>query len=195
MAAAAGLSSCQEKFSTMQIPSFSALLLALCAGLATHAASAEPAAPARQAEVAARGAQVMPFEQAATSHVFTKNRNGGLQQVLVRNPKDKEQLRLVRSHLQEIPGRFQAGDFSAPARIHGEAMPGLAQLQQARPGEITVHYRELRNGAQIRYATSNPALVPALHQWFDAQLSDHGADARKGHAHHHGHQAHQAPRQ
>lgn len=173
----------------MQIKSFAALLLALCAGPFTQAA---PAEPARQAEVAARGAQVMPFDLAATSHIFTKNRNGGLQQVQVRNPKDKEQLRLVRSHLREIAGHFQAGDFSAPASIHGEAMPGLAQLKQARPGEITVHYKELRDGAQIRYATSNPALVPVLHQWFDAQLSDHGADAREGRAHHQGHGAHGA---
>lgn len=176
----------------MQITSFTVLLLALCAGTAAQTALAEPAPPERQAEVAARGAQVMPFELAATSHVFTKNRNGGLQQVLVRNPKDKEQLRLVRSHLREIAGRFQAGDFSAPTRIHGEAMPGLAELKQAKPGEITVHYRELRNGAQISYATSNPALVPVLHRWFDAQLSDHGPDAHEGHAHHHGDQPHQA---
>ena len=174
----------------MQNKSSKVALLALCAGLASQTAMGQPAAQQRQAEVAARGAQVMPFELAATSHVFTKNRNGGLQQVLVRNPKDKEQLRLVRSHLREIAGHFQAGDFSAPARIHGEAMPGLAQLRQAKPGEITVHYRELPNGAQIRYATSNPALVPVLHQWFDAQLSDHGADAREGHAHHQGHQQH-----
>jgi hypothetical protein len=195
MTAGAGLSLHRDKYSTMQIPSFIVLLLALCAGLAAQTAAGEPAPPARQAEVAARGAQVMPFELAATSHVFTKNRNGGLQQVLVRNPKDKEQLRLVHSHLREIAGRFQAGDFSAPARIHGDAMPGLAQLKQAKPGEVAVHYRELHNGAQIRYATSNPALVPVLHQWFDAQLSDHGADAREGHAHHHGHQLHQPPRQ
>jgi len=177
----------------MQITSFTMLLLALCAGFAAQAAPAEPAPPARQAEVAARGAQVMPFALEATSHLFTKNRNGGLQQVLVRDPLDKEQLGLVRSHLREIAGHFQAGDFSAPARIHGDAMPGLAQLKQARPGEITVHYKELRNGAQIRYATSNPALVPVLHQWFDAQLSDHGADASDGHAHHQGHQPHPAP--
>jgi hypothetical protein len=26
--------------------------------------------------------------------------------------------------------------------------------------------------------------VAALHQWFDAQLSDHGADAMAGHMHH-----------
>lgn len=171
----------------MQNKSLTMLLLALCAGLASQTTAAAPASPERQAEVATRGAQVMPFALGATSHVFTKSRNGGLQQVLVRDPKDKEQLRLVRSHLREIAGRFQAGDFSAPARIHGASMPGLEQLAQARPGEITIHYRELFNGAQIRYATSNPALVPVLHQWFDAQLSDHGADAREGHEHHHSH--------
>jgi hypothetical protein len=66
-------------------------------------------------------------------------------------------------------------------------MPGLAQLKQARPGEISIQYRELFNGAQIRYATSNPALVPVLHQWFDAQLADHGADASEGHENHAGH--------
>lgn len=141
----------------------------------------------RQAEVAARGAEVMPFDLAASSHVFTKNRNGGLQQVMVKNPKDGRQLRQVRSHLREIAGRFEQGDFGAPAKIHGADMPGLAELRQAKPGEISIQYRDLANGAQIRYATSNPALVPVLHQWFDAQLADHGADAMEGHEHHAGH--------
>jgi hypothetical protein len=141
----------------------------------------------RQAEVAARGAEVMPFDLRATSHVFTKSRNGGLQQVLVRNPKDTAQLRLVRSHLRDIAARFEQGDFSAPAHIHGDDMPGLAELKQAKPGEISIRYRDLPNGAQIRYATSNPALVPVLHRWFDAQLADHGADAMEGHQHHGGH--------
>lgn len=151
--------------------------------------SIAPHAQQRQAEVAARGADVMPFDVQASSHVFTKSQNGGLQQVLVRNPGDTAQLRLVRSHLREIAARFEQGDFSGPAHIHGEDMPGLAQLKQARPGEISIHYRDLPNGAQIRYATSNPALVPVLHQWFDAQLADHGADAVEGHEHHERHGA------
>jgi hypothetical protein len=154
--------------------------MAMTASVAAHAQQ-------RQAEVAARGAEVMPFDLQASGHVFTKSRNGGLQQVLVKNPKDAVQLRLVRSHLRDIARRFEQGDFSAPAQIHGENMPGLAQLRQARPGEISIHYRELFNGAQVRYATSNPALVPVLHQWFDAQLADHGADAMEGHEHHGGH--------
>jgi len=161
------------------------MALALYASGINAAGAAAP--PQRQAEVAARGAEVMPFDLQGSSHVFTKSRNGGLQQVLIKNPRDTAQLRLVRSHLREIAARFEQGDFSAPAQIHGEDMPGLAQLKQAKPGEIAIHYRDLPNGAQIRYATSNPALVPALHQWFDAQLEDHGAHATEGHEHHGGH--------
>ena len=160
-----------------------ALLLFCLAMASVMAAQAQQ----RQAEVAARGAGVMPFDLKDSSHIFTKSRNGGLQQVQARNPKDIAQVRLIRSHLRDIAARFEQGDFSAPTQIHGDDMPGLAQLKLAMPGEISVQYRELFNGAQIRYATSNPALVPVLHQWFDAQLADHGADASEGHEHHAGH--------
>jgi len=159
-------------------------LLLFCLAMASAMAAQ---AQQRQAEVAARGAGVMPFDLKDSSHIFTKSRNGGLQQVQARNPKDIAQVRLIRSHLRDIAARFEQGDFSAPTQIHGDDMPGLAQLKLAMPGEISVQYRELFNGAQIRYATSNPALVPVLHQWFDAQLADHGADASEGHEHHAGH--------
>lgn len=159
-------------------------LLLFCLAMASAMAAQ---AQQRQAEVAARGAGVMPFDLKDSSHIFTKSRNGGLQQVQARNPKDIAQVRLIRSHLRDIAARFEQGDFSAPTQIHGDDMPGLAQLKLAMPGEISIQYRDLFNGAQIRYATSNPALVPVLHQWFDAQLADHGADAREGHAHHAGH--------
>ena len=34
---------------------------------------------------------------------------------------------------------------------------------------------------EIVYRSDEPRLVAALHQWFDAQLSDHGHDAMAGH--------------
>ena len=46
-------------------------------------------------------------------------------------------------------------------------------------------YGEVKGGAEIAYKTTSAKLVAALHQWFDAQLSDHGADAMAGHPHHH----------
>ena len=140
--------------------------------------------PSHQAEVSARGAQVMPFELRATTHIFIKSQHGGVQQVIAKNSQDKAQIRLIREHLHEIADQFRKGDFSAPTHIHGAAMPGLNDLKNAKPGDISISYEDLTNGGQIRYSTANMSLVAALHQWFDAQLSDHGADAKAGHAHH-----------
>jgi hypothetical protein len=50
---------------------------------------------------------------------------------------------------------------------------------------VAISYRDVPGGAELRYRSADPRLVAALHQWFDAQLSDHGADAAEGHAHHH----------
>lgn len=163
------------------------LVIALAASCSLFAASvsAAPAAadPNRQAEVSVRGAEVMPFSLKATTHIFTKTDDGGVQQVVAKNAQDTEQIRLIREHLQQIAGQFEAGDFSAPAQIHGEAMPGLSELKRAKPGEVAVRYQDLRDGGQLRFSTTNTSLVAALHQWFDAQLSDHGADAMAGYEH------------
>jgi hypothetical protein len=138
----------------------------------------------RQSEVSARGAEVMPFELKATTHVFSKTKDGGVQQVIAKNPQDSKQIHLIRGHLQEIAAQFKKTNFSGPAHIHGALMPGLLELRKAKPGEIGINYKDLPDGGQIRYSTSNTTLVTALHRWFDAQLSDHGADAKQGHEHH-----------
>lgn len=140
----------------------------------------------RQADVAQRGKDVMPFSLAATTHIFTKTAEGGVQQVVVRKNDDAEQVRLTRLHLQEIRERFLKGDYSGPTRIHGQDMPGLAELKTAAPGQVAITYTDTKGGAELSYTTANPALVVALHRWFDAQLSDHGKDAMAGHAGHAG---------
>lgn len=133
-------------------------------------------AQTRQEEVARRGAKVMPFDLEQTTHVFEKLDDGGLQKVVVKDPANKKQIALIQSHLKEEAERFRKGDFSDPAKIHGEGMPGLAQLK-AGAGKIDVRYSALQDGAQIRYTAKDPKLVTALHQWFSAQLSDHGHHA------------------
>lgn len=138
----------------------------------------------RQADVAQRGKDVMPFSLAATTHIFSKTAQGGVQQVVVKDASDAEQVRLTRLHLREIRDQFLKGDFSGPTLIHGQDMPGLAELKAARPGQIAIAYADLKDGAELGYTTGNPALVSALHQWFDAQLADHGKDAMAGHAGH-----------
>ena len=137
----------------------------------------------RQAEVAARGAQVMPFKLSATTHIFTKTEQGGVQQVVAKDPKDTDQLAMIRMHLAELAQAFQRGDFSGPTQTHGAQMPGLTKLKTPNPGDLSMRYRELANGAEIEFSSRIPELVSAIHEWFDAQLADHGADAISGHDH------------
>ena len=142
----------------------------------------EEASELRLDEVARRGAQVMPFSLEQTTHIFTKTEKGGLQQVIVKETSNIEQVKLLQGHLSKISREFAQGDFSDPAKIHGEDMPGLAELRKAKPGEIRVEYKELSNGAQIDYSTDDPALIEAVHQWFEVQLSDHARHAIPGDA-------------
>lgn len=160
-----------------------ALLLVASLAVGSLASSAAADTTAREKAVAQRGADVMPFSLAATTHIFTKTADGGVQQVVTKRA-DPRQAGLIRQHLAMIAQQFAAGDFTGPEQIHGKDMPGLAALRAAKPGELTITYRDLHNGGEIAYRTDQPRLVTALHQWFDAQLSDHGHDAMAGHGAH-----------
>jgi hypothetical protein len=158
------------------------LLMALC--LVAPAHSAEKVTEQRLDEVAQRGSHVMPFSLEQTTHVFSKTEKGGVQQVIVKDPANAEQIKLIRQHLTKISAEFQQGDFSDPAKIHGDSMAGLAELRKAKQGEISIVYKELSDGAEIDYATESPVLINAIHQWFDAQLSEHARHAVSGHTNH-----------
>ncbi|MFC6022542.1 hypothetical protein ACFP2T_41100 [Plantactinospora solaniradicis] len=144
-----------------------------------RAGEAPPADAGRQADVAERGREVMPFDLERSTHRFSKTGTGGRQTVTVDEPVDQRQVGLVREHLRAEAERFRRGDFADPARIHGAEMPGLAELR-AGAARIRIDYRELPDGAQLDYLTAEPALLSALHAWFDAQVSDHGRHAEHG---------------
>jgi hypothetical protein len=117
----------------------------------------------------------MPFSMEATMHTFVPTPSGGVQTVMVHNG-DAKQVVLVRSHLRKEAAAFAHGDFTDPASIHGGRMPGL-QAMHTGAKRISVRYSEVQNGAAITFATNEPALVSAIHAWFNAQVSDHGAHA------------------
>jgi hypothetical protein len=152
--------------------------------LATPSHGVETTSASRQAEVERRGAQVMPFSQELTLHIFTKTDSGGIQQVIVKDPSDTGQIRLIREHLSKISKEFAHGNFSDPAKIHGNGMPGLKELENAKPGQLRIEYKELPDGAQITYSSASPEMIEAVHRWFDAQLADHAGHAVSGHAGH-----------
>lgn len=84
--------------------SYLTLVAAVCLPFATQAAD-----PQRNAEVAKRGADVMPFELKATTHVFTKTDTGGVQSVVAKDPGDAIQVDQVRKLLKEIQARCESG--------------------------------------------------------------------------------------
>lgn len=147
-------------------------------------AALEKATKQRVKEIAKRGAHVMPFDLDQTMHVFSKNKEGGLQQVVVKKTSDLEQISLIRQHLSEIASDFKDRKFTDPTRLHGADMPGLATLKKAKPKELSIEYSELPDGGQIVYKTNKQALIHAIHQWFDAQMSDHSQHAMPHHPNH-----------
>jgi hypothetical protein len=152
-----------------------AALLAAGATLAAVALGGDE--KSRQDAVAQRGATVMPFSLEATTHVFAAGASGGTQRVVADDPRDRRQVRLIRAHLRKEAAAFRRGEFADPAAIHGESMPGLAELE-AGYQRFEVGYRDLPDGARIDYRTDDRSLVAAIHEWFDAQLGDHGDDAQ-----------------
>lgn len=152
------------------------VVLALCTGCA---AAGGPVGDERLAEVADRGRSVMPFDLERTTHRFARTDTGGVQTVVSDEPADAAQIDLVRGHLREEAGRFAAGDFTDPGRIHGHDMPGLAALRDG-ADRIGIEYADTADGGRITYTTSEPVLVEALHAWFDAQVGDHGSHATPG---------------
>lgn len=135
---------------------------------------------ARQAEVARKGAMVMPFDLARTRHYFDDRKTGGIETITANDKTDAQQIALIRAHLSAEAKRFGRGDFSDPAKIHGEDMPGLHQLAGA-GAKLRVTYKALPAGARLTYASRDQAVVSAIHEWFAAQRSDHDAHM---HMHH-----------
>jgi len=130
----------------------------------------------RQAMVHNMGGQVMPFDLSKTLHIFQMTESGGIQQVVIRNPADADQVPIIRQHLLHEAMLFRSGDYSDPTSIHGAEMPGVKDLTEG-AAQVHIDYEPLPNGAQIVFSTSDLHLLTALHRWFGAQLSDHGADA------------------
>lgn len=132
-----------------------------------------------QEEVAARGAEVMPFDLERSTHIFEKTENGGQQQV-ISDDRDLEQIQLIQSHLRTIATQFSQGNFHDPQMIHGEDMAGLHALMMG-ADRLDITYTPLETGGQIIYTSDESELVNAIHQWFDAQVSDHGSHAQGHH--------------
>ena len=144
------------------------------AGLAL-AACTFAGTPQEHVHTASHG--VMPFDMTKTLHVFVMTDQGGIQKVVVRDHADTQQIEMIRGHLRHEADAFAKGDFTDPGHLHGESMPGLRDVK-ANADRIHVTYSPLPDGAQITFEAGDLHTITAIHRWFGAQLSEHGADAK-----------------
>lgn len=137
------------------------ILIALSMGPGSQSTFAEDVA--RQAEVASRGAKVMPFSLSKSQHQLTKTDSGGIQRVIARDSLDQEQTGLIGQHLEQLANKFNIGDYSGPESIHGADMSGLAQFKKAKAGSMKILYAAEPAGASLTFQSKEARLVQAVH--------------------------------
>lgn len=152
---------------------YTALILALTVSLTAPPTWAQTV----QEKVHHMSPMVMPFDMTKTLHIFKMTEHGGVLQVIVRQSRWKAQVPLIQQHLKHEAMQFQKGNYADPATLHGTDMPGLKDLTQG-AASVKVSYQDLPNGGVITFETTSLHLQTAIHRWFGAQLSEHGADAK-----------------
>ena len=131
----------------------------------------------RQHLIHTESPMVMPFDMNKVIHYFIKNDLGGVLMIKTKDKKDTVQAAMIQSHLKKECKLFSKADFKDPKTLHGINMPGLKVLSGSK-GKFNVKYENLSDGAQLKFASKDSMVVNAIHVWFDAQLKDHGSDAK-----------------
>lgn len=130
------------------------------------------------AAMQARGEQAMGVDQYTSTHVFDALPDGGRIE-LQRDVDDSAGVARIRRHLQAIARAFDSGEFSTPAFVHMQRVPGTS-VMAAKRDAITYTYRELPRGGELRIVTQDPEAVQAIHEFMSFQRQEH----RGGGMHH-----------
>lgn len=154
-----------------------ALILLVTAALVPAQQKKDSTLMERQHMIHSRSHMVMPFDMSRVTHYFIKTKSGGVLKIKAKDKDAKAQIKMIRNHLKEEKELFSNANFRDPKKLHGKHMPGLKILSES-AGKYSVNYRELPRGASLIFKSEDKKVIGALHNWFDAQLKDHGGDAR-----------------
>jgi hypothetical protein len=128
----------------------------------------------------ARGQGVMGVDQYTSVHRFDALADGGRIE-LQRDRDDSLGSAAIRTHLRTIARAFAAGDFTAPATVHVETVPGVP-VMRARRAAIRYDVSDLPRGAVLRIRSADPVAVKAIHAFLAYQRREHRTEAGP-HAH------------
>lgn len=119
----------------------------------------------------ARGFVVMGVNQYTSVHRFDALPNGGRVE-LQRDRDDSTGTAAIRAHLRAIARAFANGDFTAPADVHAETVPGVP-VMRARRAAIRYDVSDLPRGAELRIRSTDPVAVEAIHGFLAYQRQEH----------------------
>jgi hypothetical protein len=120
-----------------------------------------------------RGMQAMGVDQYTSTHQFDALPDGGRIE-LQRDVDDTAGVAQIQRHLREITKAFAAGDFSTPAFVHMQDVPGT-KVMAAKRGVISYTYRDLPRGGEVRIVTTDPQALEAIREFMAFQRLDHRA--------------------
>jgi len=116
----------------------------------------------------AAAAEHASFTSGIVRETFIALPSGGVEYDVVVVP-DSTAVRKLRNEARRRTVAFQHGNFVDPTNPHGDLVPGLREMRR-QWGRLHVHCEDLPNGSRIRYMTSDPVMVEALHQWFASRI-------------------------
>jgi len=119
----------------------------------------------------ARGHDVMGVDQYTSVHRFDALADGGRIE-LQRDRDDSVGVATIRAHLRSIARAFAAGDFTAPAEVHRETVPGVGTMRAHRAA-IRYAVTDLPRGAALRIRSADPEAVAAVHRFLAFQRRAH----------------------
>ncbi len=146
--------------------------LSLLMFLVPVTATAQQAGGDTHAQMNARGAHVMGFDQEKTTHSFRLHADGGAIDIAVKDPADQASRDAIRSHLPHIAEMFAAGNFSAPMLIHATDVPGTGTMAAA-TDRIRFSYVETARGGRVDIVTTDASALAAVHEFLRFQIRDH----------------------
>lgn len=136
-------------------------------------AAQQGASPSQHhADVNARGAHVMGFDQEKTTHHFSLYEDGGAIDVSVKAAVDQVNLDAIRAHLPHIATMFGQGRFDAPMLVHDTKVPGTADMARLK-ARLIYRYADTPTGGRVNIVAKDAKALAAVHRFLAFQIADH----------------------
>jgi hypothetical protein len=108
----------------------------------------------------------------STQHSFRLTERGGAIELRVNDSKDASTIAVIQEHLKEIASALSAGDFSAPAFVHGRNPAGVEEMKRMKSA-ITYRFESLPAGGRIRVSSTDRGAIAAIHDFMKFQIVEH----------------------